>query len=69
MTGRKNEEQIGEVRVLDTHRGRPMPNLSAGECICPVCEQSGVKLPPDGKPGIRFNHAGRNVVCRDLEEE
>lgn len=45
----------------------PMPNLSAGQVICPVCEQPGIKMVPDDKPGVRYQHAGRLFLCRDTD--
>lgn len=61
-----------DPRTLRTHKtstfvGKPMPNLSAGEVICPVCDHPGIKMLPDGKPGVRYRHEGGMFVCRELD--
>jgi len=67
-SGRKQDDQIGETRLTGTFRGNPMPNLKAGEVICPVCDQAGIVLVGDGKPGVRYRHEGRIIICRRLDQ-
>lgn len=43
-----------------------IPKLKPGEVICPVCSQPGFIMIPDRKPGIRYQHIGRSVICRAL---
>lgn len=65
-SGRKTEDQIGEVRTIRFGRfqSRVMPDLSAGQVICRVCDQPAIDLPADNKPGQRYRHDGRSLICR-----